>query len=189
MYIAANPGFPVYQTAPADDIPIDTPNLYVRISIMGFATHLGPWLLGTVKNTTGSTAGTVRNTGATIVAQVFNLSASDVAAGSGTLGYIPAGACITAVQFLTTTLFASATTLKATIAGTDVATATTITSAGTYPVTIAATFTPTQANVGSTDAALTFTATGSSATGAVSVIVAYIVRDSSGNMAQPVNQQ
>ena len=156
---------------------------------MGFATHLGPWLLGTVKNTTGTTAGTVQNTGATIVAQTFNLTAAQVAAGSGTLGYIPAGACITAVQFLTTTLFASATTLKATIAGTDVATATTITSAGTYPVTIAATFTPIQANVGATDAAITYTATGSSVTGAVTVLVAYMVRDSSGNMAQPASQQ
>lgn len=156
---------------------------------MGFATHLGPWLLGTVKNTTGTTAGTVQNTGCTIVAQSFNLTAAQVASGSVAAGFIPAGALVTSVQFLTTTLFASATTLKATIGGVDVATATTITSAGTYPVTIAATFTPTQANVGATDAALTLTATGSSATGAVTVIVAYMVRDSSGNMAAPANQQ
>ena len=148
---------------------------------MAFASHLGPWLLGTVKNTTGTTAGTVRNMGATIVAQTFNLTAAQVAAGSGTLGYIPAGATVTAVQFLTTTLFASATTLKATIAGTDVATATTITSAGTYPITIAATFTPTQANVGATDASIAYTATGSSSTGAVTVIVTYIVRGSDGS--------
>jgi hypothetical protein len=149
--------------------------------IMAFASHLGPWLLGTVKNTTGTTAGTVRNMGATIVAQTFNLTAAQVAAGSGTLGFIPAGATVTAVQFLTTTLFASATTLKATIAGVDVATASTITTAGTIAVAPAATFTPVQANVGSTDAAITFTATGSSATGAVTVIVAYIVRGSDGS--------
>jgi len=36
---------------------------------MGFATHLGPWLLGTVKNTTGTTVGTLRNTGTTLVSQ------------------------------------------------------------------------------------------------------------------------
>jgi hypothetical protein len=36
---------------------------------------------------------------------------------------------------------------------------------------------------------LTFTATGSSGTGAVTVVVAYMVRDSSGNMSQPANQQ
>ena len=151
---------------------------------MGFATHLGPWLLGTVKNTTGTTAGTVRNTGAAIVAQTFNLTAAQVAGLTGTLGFIPAGALVTSVQFLTTTLFASATTLKATIAGVDVATATTITAAGTYPVTVAATFTPTQDNVGSTDAAITFTATGTSVTGAVTVLVAYVVRDSSGSGVQ-----
>jgi len=47
---------------------------------MGFATHLGPWLLGTVKNTTGTTAGTIRNTGCTSVAQnatvAFNTTAA-----------------------------------------------------------------------------------------------------------------
>ena len=155
---------------------------------MGFATHLGPWLLGTVKNTTGTTAGTVQNTGCTIVAQTFNLTAAQVATGSIAAGYIPAGSAITSVQILTTTLFASATTLKVTIAGTDVNTASTITNAGTVVVTSAATFTPIQANVGSTDAALTFTTTGSSSTGAVTVIVAYIVRDSSGAMQQSAQQ-
>ena len=40
--------------------------------IMAFATRLGPWLLGTVKNTTGTTAGTINNLGATIVAQANN---------------------------------------------------------------------------------------------------------------------
>jgi hypothetical protein len=30
LYIDFNPGFPVHQTAPADDIQIDVPNLYVR---------------------------------------------------------------------------------------------------------------------------------------------------------------
>jgi len=147
---------------------------------MGFATHLGPWLLGTVKNTTGTTAGTVRNTGATIVAQVDNLTAAQVAGLTGSLGFLPAGALVTSVQFLTTTLFASATTLKLTIGGVDVATASTITAAGTIVVAPAATFTPTQSNVGSTDAAITFTATGTSVTGAVTVVIAYVMRESNG---------
>jgi hypothetical protein len=30
VYIAFNPGLPVYQTVPADDMQIDTPNLHVR---------------------------------------------------------------------------------------------------------------------------------------------------------------
>jgi hypothetical protein len=156
---------------------------------MGFATHLGPWLLGTVKNTTGTTAGTVQNTGATIVAQTFNLTAAQVATGSIAAGFIPAGAAITEVQILTTTLFASATTLKVTIAGVDVNTASTITSAGTINVSPAATFTPTQANVGSTDAAIVFTTTGSSVTGAVTVMISYVVRDTNGAMAPSAQQQ
>ena len=147
---------------------------------MGFATHLGPWRLGTVKDTTGTTAGLVDNTGCTIVAQIDSLTAAQVVAGTGTLGFIPAGALITSVQFLTTTLFASATTLKLTIAGVDVATASTITTAGTIAVAPAATFTPVQANVGTTDAAITFTATGASATGAVTVVVAYVMLASNG---------
>jgi len=147
---------------------------------MGIASHLGSWLLGTVKNTTGTTAGTVRNMGATIVAQTTPLTAAQVAGLTGSLGAIPAGACITSVQFITSTLFASATTLKVTIAGVDYATAATITSAGVYPQTAAATFAPVAANVGSTDALVTFTATGSSSTGAVTVVIAYVVRSADG---------
>ena len=150
---------------------------------MGFATHSGPWLLGTVKDTTGTTAGTVRNTGATVVAQTYNLTAAQVAGLTGSLGFIPAGSMITSVQFLTTTLFASATTLKLTVAGVDVNTASTITTANTIAVTNSATFTPVAANVGATDAEVTFTATGTSLTGAVTVIVAYVVRNSDGAMA------
>lgn len=153
---------------------------------MGFATHLGPWLLGTVKNTTGTTAGLVQNTGATHVVQSFNLTAAQVLAAAATpttVGFLPAGSAITSIQFLTTTLFASATTLKATIATVDVAPAATITSAGTYPQTFAATFTPVQANVGATDAAIVLTATGASATGAVTVLLNYVVRNTDGAMA------
>ena len=153
---------------------------------MGFATHLGPWLLGTVKNTTGTTAGTVANTGCTIVAQTDNFTAAQViaiAATPTTVGFIPAGAAITSVQILTTTLFASATTLKITIAGVDVAAASTITLAGTINVAPAATFTPVQANVGATDAPILITTTGASVTGAVTVIIAYVVRDTNGSMA------
>ena len=41
---------------------------------MGLASHFGPWRLGTVPNTTGTTAGTIRNMGATIVAQKANIA-------------------------------------------------------------------------------------------------------------------
>lgn len=156
---------------------------------MGFATHLGPWLLGTVKNTTGTTAGTVRNLGATVVAQTIPVTYSTFSALTGTIGAIPAGSLITGVQIITSADFSSATTLKITIGGTDVATASTITSAGVINVTLASTFAATAANVGSTDALITYTATGTAlTTGAATVVVQYIVRNSNG-AANPTNTQ
>ena len=150
---------------------------------MSFSTFSGPVRVGDVRYTTGTTAGTVDNTGCTIVAQVENFTAAQViaiAAAPLTAGFIPAGACITSVQILTTTLFASATTLKVSIAGVDVAAASTITLAGTINVAPAATFTPVQANVGATDAPILITTTGASVTGAVTVIIAYVVRAPNG---------
>ena len=63
---------------------------------MGFATHLGPWLLGTVRNTTGSTVGTIENLGATIVSQTFkkNYTGQAASATTDTLCVLPAGAQI-----------------------------------------------------------------------------------------------
>jgi hypothetical protein len=60
---------------------------------MGFASHLGPWLLGTNKYTTGTTAGTIQNMGATIVAQTDTVTFADTTA--VTAAVLPAGACIT----------------------------------------------------------------------------------------------
>jgi len=149
---------------------------------MGFATHLGPWLLGTVKNTTGTTSGTIRNTGATVVAQTIPVTFNTFANLTGTLGAIPAGSLITGVQIITSTDFSSATTLKITIGGTDVATASTITSAGFIDVTIASTFAATAANTGTTDDLITYTATGTSlTTGAATVVIQYVVRNPDGS--------
>ena len=156
---------------------------------MGFATHLGPWLLGTVKNTTGTTSGTVRNLGATVVAQTIPVTFNTFTNLTGTIGSIPAGSLITGVQIITSADFSSATTLKITIGGTDVATASTITSTGFISVTIASTFAALAANVGSTNALITYTATGSSlTTGAATVVIQYVVRDSNGN-ANPTSTQ
>jgi len=158
---------------------------------MGFATHLGPWLLGTVKNTTGTTAGTVRNIGATVVAQTIPVtSATFTNSLTGTIGSIPAGSLITGVQIITSTVFSSATTLKITIGGTDVATASTITDVGFINVTISAGFSPTAANTGSTDDLVTYTATGTAlTTGAATVVIQYVVRDSSGAANPTATQQ
>ena len=63
---------------------------------MGFATHLGPWLLGTVKHTTGSTVGTLRNIGTTVVSQTkkLDITTYTAAAHTDTLFVLPAGAQI-----------------------------------------------------------------------------------------------
>ena len=63
---------------------------------MAVATHLGPWLLGTVKDTTGTTAGTIRNIGATIVAQSYTAATAVILAtpAAQKMFTIPAGAKI-----------------------------------------------------------------------------------------------
>jgi hypothetical protein len=157
---------------------------------MGFATHLGPWLLGTVKNTTGTTAGTVRNVGATVVAQTIPVTFSTFSNLTGTLGAIPAGSLITGVQIITSADFSSATTLKITIGGVDVATASTITSAGVINVTLSAGLAPTAANSGAIDDLITYTATGTAlTTGAATIVITYVVRNPDGSANPTATQQ
>ena len=155
---------------------------------MGFATHLGPWLLGTVKETTGTTAGLIRNTGATIVAQnnaaSFGFAAINASL-TGTALVLPAGAMITSAQFYATEAYSAAVTLKLTMGGQDIYTATTVTgpaapyamAAGTSAAVVAL-----LANVGSTDAIITYTATkaGTLTTGAGTLLIAYMVRNADG---------
>jgi hypothetical protein len=159
---------------------------------MGFATHLGPWLLGTVKNTTGTTSGTVRNMGATKVVQPIVLGFADINASlTGTIGSIPAGSLITNVYYLTSTVFSGATTLTISIGGNAVAaSASTITSVGIVTPTVQASFFPIMANTGSTDDLVTYTATGSGlTTGSVTIVIEYVVRDSNGNANPTATQQ
>jgi hypothetical protein len=143
---------------------------------MGFATHLGPWLLGTVKDTTGTTAGTVRNTGASVVTQQITL-----VAGSAVTCWIPAGAIIHQVQSYMTT--GAAGTPNVTVGGTIIGTLST--AAGLNLLTVTAANVGTMANVGATDAQLSFTATAASA-GVLSVT--YTVRGSDG-VGFPVGNQ
>ena len=96
---------------------------------MGLATHLGPWLLGTVKTTTGTSAGQIRNTGAANVVQSYII---DRAAGaSGTICTIPAGSLITELQIVVTTLFGSGTNITLSIGSTAISVAIPINSLGT----------------------------------------------------------
>jgi hypothetical protein len=79
---------------------------------MGFATHLGPWLLGTVKTTSGTTAGTIQNTGTTLVSQTKKVAyTGSVAATAVTtaLCTIPAGAQIVNIFIDTLVAFTGST--------------------------------------------------------------------------------
>ena len=143
---------------------------------MGFASHLGPWLLGTVKNTTGTTSGTVRNMGATVVTQSVALVPS-----VAVTIMLPAGAMVHAIQSLMTT--GAAGTPNVTIGSVVVGTLST--AAGFNSLVATAGNVGTLANIGDNDALVSYTATAASAG---TLVVTYTVRDSDGS-ANPSAQQ
>jgi hypothetical protein len=157
---------------------------------MGFATHLGPWLLGTVKNTSGTTAGLVRNTGCTDVSQSAVTTVADTTA--TTLMALPAGSRIILITVDITTAYAGTTGNTITIkAGST--TLGTVGSATTTPLAVGrATFTITDANiatyvnVGTSDVLITATyaCAGTASGGSATVGVAYAVRNSDGGQFQ-----
>ena len=153
---------------------------------MAVATHLGPWLLGTVKDTTGTTAGTIRNIGATHSYQSKAVAYADTTAAT-LLAALPAGALIQGIQFLTTTAYTTtAPTFIFYVNGTAInaATAPSGTTAGTTGrggFTLGTANPSLVANVGTTDALVTFTqVNGSGGTGAGILEISYIVRNSDG---------
>jgi hypothetical protein len=156
---------------------------------MGIATHLGPWLLGTTRYTTGTAAADTRNTGATQVVQTDVVNFND--ADDSNAFVLPAGSLITAFRFITTTTFDQATTITLSIGGTAVTAALTVTTAGAYQFTAAATTAAAAllANTGTTDKFVTYTvAQGASTVGAGLLIVEYVVRNSDGTMYQSAGQ-
>ena len=161
---------------------------------MGFATHLGPWLLGTVKNTTGTTAGTIRNMGCTVVAQSAATTVADTTATN--LFVLPAGSQIINFYVDVTTAYAGTTgntiTLKigSTTLGTVGGATTTPLSVGRNTFTITGASIGTFLNVGTTDAIVTVTyaCAGVASGGAATVTCEYVVRDSSG-AANPTYSQ
>lgn len=81
---------------------------------MGLATHLGPWLLGTVKNTSGTNPalGQVRNIGATVAVQSKAITPNDgvkqaanATSGVNNLFVLPAGSQIVRILALDTVAF------------------------------------------------------------------------------------
>lgn len=156
---------------------------------MGIATHLGPWLLGTNRYTTGLTADTIRNTGATIVSQdkavVYN-DADDTTAFS-----LPAGSRIVSLQFITTDAFGDTTTITLSLAGTAITGATTVTTAGlvTFAPVASDAVATLWSNTGAVDKLLTYTvAQGTSNNGAGTLVVNYVVRNADGTMYQSSQQ-
>lgn len=148
---------------------------------MGLATHLGPWLLGTVKNTTGTTAGTIRNTGYTQSVQnaavAYNDSAKQVAV-------LPAGSIILEVYLFqsgATFTSGSSGTFTVSVNGTAIGAATITTGTagiiGINPSTQPQT--ALMANVGTSDAIVTVTGSTLNA-GSGQLVIYYGVRNADG---------
>jgi hypothetical protein len=145
---------------------------------MGFATHLGPWLLGTNRYTTGTTASTTENMGCTVVSQSANVVFGTL---TGNLISVPAGAQIVDVKVVTTTVFSAATTCVLDLGGTAFTTTGTITSVGSVALGANATTPGGWLNVGSADIFVSYTLAGTAlSTGAATIIVTYAVRASNG---------
>ena len=156
---------------------------------MGFASHLGPWRLGTVKDTTGTTAGTIQNMGCTVVAQSAPTTVADTTATN--LFVIPAGSQILNIYVDVTTAYAGTTgntiTIKigSTTLGTVGGATTTPLAVGRNTFTITGASIGTFLNVGSTDAIVTVTyaCAGVASGGAATVTAEYVVRNSDGAQA------
>lgn len=151
---------------------------------MPIASRLGPWLIGTVKETTGNTAGTIRNMGATHSFQSRTVAYGDITAQT-VLAIIPAGSYIQQVQFLTTTAYTTtAPTFTIFVNGNAVSAAVSAGTAGTTGVAGIPLGTSNPAlvgNVGLTDAVIAFThVNGGGGTGAGVLSISYIVRNPDG---------
>ena len=159
---------------------------------MGFAAHLGPWRLGTNKDTTGTTAATTQNMGCTVVAQSKTTTFADTTATN--MFAIPAGSQILNVYLDVTEAFNAGTNNSITIkVGSTTIASVTATSAnittGRQTLTLAAP--ATWVNIGTADAFVTSTyaGTGTAATTGIGyVTVEYVVRGSDGAQA-PTAQQ
>jgi len=176
---------------------------------MGFATHLGPWLLGTVKNTTGTTVGTIENLGATVVSQTFKKDYTGQAASAttDTICVLPAGAQIVDIFIDTTVAFTGSTAANVSLGdGTTAAlywAATDVTSAGRAAVSNAAaklgawcgaasTASPNGVGIGSTDVKIVATMTPTVAAvtaGTVQYTIMYVVANSNGAQFPSASQQ
>jgi len=151
---------------------------------MAIASRLGPWLLGTVKETTGSVAGTIRNMGVSPVSQFKTVAYAETTAQT-LLAVIPAGSAIQQIQFLTTTAYTTtAPTFTIFVNGTAISAAVSTGTAGATgvaPIALGTTNPALVGNVGTGDAVISFTqANGGGGTGAGVLNIVYFVRNPDG---------
>jgi hypothetical protein len=162
---------------------------------MAVATHLGPWLLGTVKNTLASltqpnaTAGQIRNIGATTVTQSKTIAYGDTTAQTAAF-VVPAGSLLLSCSYIITTAYTTtAPTLTIFSGGTQISSAITVNTTGgglvgSQDIPLGgngAAGAALVANVGTTDALIAFThANGGGTTGAGTLVLEYIVRNPNG---------
>lgn len=151
---------------------------------MGTATRLGPWLLGTVKDTTGTAAGTVNNLGAVGAFQSRIIGYTETTAQTRAF-VLPAGSMIESITTLTTVAYTTtAPTLQIFVNGSAISAAVNagIVGATGYTSLAIGTSNPTLvANVGSSDAIIAFTqANGGGGTGSMILLIDYIVRNPNG---------
>ena len=159
---------------------------------MGFAAHLGPWRLGTNKDTTGTTAATTSNMGCTVVAQSKATTFADTTATN--MFAVPAGSQLLQIYLDVTEAFNAGTNNVITIkVGSTTVASITATSANitTGRATLVLAAPATWVNVGTSDVFITstFAGTGTAAsTGIATVTAQYVVRGSDGAQA-PTAQQ
>ena len=163
---------------------IDVLISHVRKIQMAVATHLGPWLLGTVKDTTGTTAGLIRNIGATPVIQTKTVAYADTTAQT-VLAVIPAGSMIQNLQFMATTAYTTTgPTFTIFVNGVQINTGAALSLVGSTGLTLGtnnAAGATLVSNVGASDAIISFTqSNGAGGTGAGTLVLAYLVRNADG---------
>lgn len=148
---------------------------------MGFASHLGVWRTGTVKDTTGTTPGTISNMGCAVLSQTAALGLT-----TSTPFVIPAGAQILYFNIDVTTTFTTGATL-AVGDGTTAAkyvTAITTPAAGRQSITYTAAQLTNMSNIGTSDVQVTVTMAGTTAVaGAGFITVVYVQHASDGSSA------
>ena len=148
---------------------------------MSFSTFSGPIRSGTVRYTTGTTAGTVDNTGCVVLSQSNQIG---YAAGTTTVGWIPAGAQIDFINVDVTTAYTTSSgNVALTIGDGSTAnqfwTSTNLGSAGRLATTNAAL--TNWYNIGTTDVPVVVTLTGNNGTaGAANVTIIYTQKASNG---------